>query len=97
MSRFAENLKTLPAVAHLARLGPYPPQAREKLSQEFAKILELFDVLAEMGEEAPPASFGPSTHALRADEVHVFKAHERLVDNFPEREGTLLKIPKVIG
>jgi aspartyl/glutamyl-tRNA(Asn/Gln) amidotransferase C subunit len=85
------------SVAHLARLGPYPPQVREKLAQEFGRILDLFDTLAQLPPGPGTSRFNESSSVLRTDEARAFEARDAIVNNFPEREGTLLKIPKVIG
>lgn len=85
-------------VAHLARLGPYEAKDKERLSQDFNRILDLFKALEELNTQ----SVNPMSHILdlknvaREDETQVFKNREKTLGNFPQKEGNFLKVPKVI-
>lgn len=91
----AEAQAIFDRVAHLARLDPFSPQDRDRMSGEFAKILSLFDVLGQLPSGAPGAG---STRPLsvREDKISPFPPGA-LVESFPKREGAFLKTPKVIG
>lgn len=85
-------------VAHLARLGPYEAKDKERLSQDFDRILELFKSLEELNTQG----VNPMSHVLdlknvtREDETQVFKNRDKTLGNFPQKEGDFLKVPKVI-
>ncbi|MBI4063138.1 MAG: aspartyl/glutamyl-tRNA amidotransferase subunit C [Elusimicrobia bacterium] len=89
--------KLFDQVAHLARLGPYSAEARAKMAGEFGRTLDLFKVLSEV--PAAPAAVrdqGPTNSCFRDDAAVPPKAAARIVKNFPQKEGSLLKVPKVI-
>ncbi|MBI4669698.1 MAG: hypothetical protein HY747_11060 [Elusimicrobia bacterium] len=87
-------------IANLARLGPYPAEDKAKLSKDFGRILELFNVLAEMPPdgEAERRRGGEAERktVFRDDVVKPFAEKNKIIENFPEKEGPLLKVPKVI-
>ncbi len=84
--------------ARLAMLG----LKEDEYEQLTAGISQVLEYMQEM-TAADVAHLEPTTHApaggmvLRKDEVREDQAiTEALVDEFPEREGNLVKIPKVL-
>lgn len=69
-----------------------------KNAKEDATILSFFGVLENsVGNES--LKFGEnviSSDALRSDEIVPFHNPELIRNNFPEREGDYLKVPKVV-
>lgn len=94
MKEEQEFLTIVERTAHLARLGPYNETAGLKLAQEFKRILELFTVLGELKEA--PADSPEMMNLLRADAVLAFAQQEKIIENFPAKQGRLLKVPKVL-
>ncbi|MBI4369698.1 MAG: hypothetical protein HY547_05675 [Elusimicrobia bacterium] len=91
-----ENAKEIfDRISILARLGPYEERQHGRLAGDFTRILELFKVLS----EAPDLSDAGSDHSaapLREDVAKPSISVKALVENFPQSEGSLLKVPKVI-
>jgi len=90
--------KLFDRVAHLARLGPYEPKMGEHLGQDFARILDLFKVLEQLtaNKETKPSWAAGPCNAFREDESRAFKNREAIVANFPAKESSYLKVPRVI-
>lgn len=84
--------------AHLARLGPYESSQEEKLTKEFERILELFDILKEIPPEKTrwEVSAGDLKNVCRQDSAQAFENTKTIIENFPGKEGSLIKVPKVI-
>lgn len=96
-----DSVETLEHVAKLARLGPYTQERKEKLAKEFGRILDLFKTLEKLParkenkDEKHPWHSADGT-PFRADIARQEGNKERVISNFPEREGVLLRVPKVI-
>jgi aspartyl-tRNA(Asn)/glutamyl-tRNA(Gln) amidotransferase subunit C len=81
----------------LARLE-IPPDAREKLSRDLAKILEYVGELGEV-DTAPPLQHGSAlANQFREDEGRIdsFKEEERLLEMAPGTEQGYFKVPRIL-
>ena len=89
--------KIFERVAQLSRLGPYQPKEAEQLGKDFARILDLFKVLEQlaMDQEKESAASGPR-NVFREDECLVFENRQAILSNFPDKESSYLKVPKVM-
>ena len=85
----------LERVVDLSRLGPFSADKHERLKKEFERILDLFKVLEDLPKSADTKTQGPAT-PWRDDVTRISGARDKILANFPSKEGALLKVPKVI-
>ena len=81
-------------VAALARLELSPEEV-ERMTGDLSKILEYVAQLSRVQEAAPPPREGEGT-PRREDRVVASRYMTELVDAAPEREGMLVRVPRVI-
>jgi len=84
-------------VAELARLE-FTPEEEDRLTEQLDKILRYMEKLNGLDTEAvePLAHVGDIVNAFREDRVTNQAAMEPLLANAPDREGNLIKVPKII-
>ncbi len=91
--------KELEHLASLARLELSPGE-EDKLLKDFEGILNHFNELKELPARpaSPPTGGKPKRVVLREDgdtQPDHFANQQGIVDAFPEKEGSLLKVPPV--
>jgi aspartyl-tRNA(Asn)/glutamyl-tRNA(Gln) amidotransferase subunit C len=88
--------KELEHLADLARLE-LDPAAEEKFLTDFQSILDHFNELSEL-KPRPISGLKQRRVVLREDEAtqpEHFTNQEKVIEAFPDKEGTLLKIPPI--
>lgn len=84
--------QTIKKVADVARLN-LTDEEISGFSKDFDGILEKFSKLNE--EEIKESNAEEKTTVLRKDETHLDNAiAEKILDNVPEKENNLYKVPK---
>ncbi|MDR3073714.1 MAG: Asp-tRNA(Asn)/Glu-tRNA(Gln) amidotransferase subunit GatC [Deltaproteobacteria bacterium] len=101
------SMKTVQAVANLARLDlavDLPPEEAEKalarFSGQFDTIVALMDTLAEVdtqGVEPLYWPLGAAVSPLREDTAERRNAREELLGNAPDQDGRFFVVPRIIG
>ena len=87
-------------ILHIAKLADL--NIKDDEIDEYAKnlqdILNFVEVLNNVDTENVEESIGVAnnTNVFRKDEIKVFKDREALLQNAPEKEDNMFKIPKVI-
>lgn len=85
-------------VEHLADLSRIQLSNEEKgsIQRDLENILSYFDELRELNTEMinPKTGGALTTNELRPDDP-VYRVGANIIDSFPDREGNLLKVPKV--
>ena len=87
-------------ILHIAKLADL--NIKEDEIDEYAKnlqdILNFVDILNNVDTENVEESIGiaNNTNVFRKDEIKVFEDREALLQNAPEQEDNMFKIPKVI-
>ena len=85
-------------ITNLARLN-----LKDEEIEDYLKNLEDILDFAKVVDEAPTADLDETTgmnnnyNVFREDEVKTFEDREALLNNAPEKEKDMFKIPKVIG
>ncbi|MCL4425254.1 MAG: Asp-tRNA(Asn)/Glu-tRNA(Gln) amidotransferase subunit GatC [Firmicutes bacterium] len=84
-------------VAWLARLA-ITGEEKEQLSAQLSRILDHMDKLNELDttEVEPTFHVLDLRNVLRKDEARPGLTVEAALDNAPEREGNLFKVPKIV-
>lgn len=84
-------------VARLARLELDEGEV-QRFTRQLGAILEAFACLQEVNTEGVDPTFYPLPlqNVLREDEVRPSMPVEKVLQNAPEREGDLFKVPRII-
>ena len=88
-------------ILHIAKLADL--NIKEDEIDEYAKnlqdILNFVDVLNSVNTENVEESIGTvnNTNVFRKDEIKEFEDMEALLENAPDKENNMFKIPKVIN
>ena len=95
------DIETVRKIADLARLDIRGAEA-EKLAEQFASILEHFQVLAQLDVAGVDPMLSGSGAAgaedLRRDDVPRPSLHQdRILANAPDRRGEFYGVPKTVG
>lgn len=90
--------KDVEHVAKLARLD-FDELKKEQLVKDLNAMLAYIDKLNEIDTTnvEPLAQVGGADNALRDDEARPSPPQDDMMQNAPERSGSLFKVPKVIG
>ena len=87
-------------ILHIAKLADL--NIKDEEIDEYAKnlqdILNFVDILNSVDTENVEESIGiaNNTNVFRKDEIKVFEDRDSLLQNAPEKEDRMFKIPKVI-
>ncbi len=84
--------------ARLARLE-IDPGAVEALADQFARILEAFQVISgvELADVEPRPGSSGTSDVLREDRPRPGLEREALLSNAPARAGDFFRVPKTVG
>jgi len=90
--------KDVEHVAKLARLE-FDEAKKEQLVKDLNAMLAYIDKLNEVdtANVEPLAQIGSAENALREDEARPSPPQDDMMENAPDRSGSLFKVPKVIG
>jgi len=86
-------------IENLINLAKLEIKEKEKLSEELNKIIEYVKKIQvlDLKDIEPLISSGLWFNDFREDEVFLDeKIRERILENFPAKEGRYLKVPKVL-
>lgn len=87
-------------VQHVARLARLTLAEEEKtrMGEELSSILGYVDQLRELDTSAvePTSHAIPMVNVMRPDEVRPSYPVEAMLQNAPERDGDLIRVPKII-
>jgi aspartyl-tRNA(Asn)/glutamyl-tRNA(Gln) amidotransferase subunit C len=87
-------------VEHVARLARLALSEEEKarMGEELSSILAYIDQLRELDtSDVEPTSHAiPMVNVMREDEVRPSYPVDAMLQNAPEREGDLVRVPKII-
>ena len=94
----SSDIEIVKRTAALARLKISGAEA-ERLGRDFARILEAFQVLAELDVEGARAVSrgGDETEVARPDEPRPSLPVAEVLANAPERDGDFYSVPKTVG
>ncbi|MGB0428926.1 MAG: Asp-tRNA(Asn)/Glu-tRNA(Gln) amidotransferase subunit GatC [Bacteroidia bacterium] len=85
-------------LAHLAKLE-FEGEKKEKIKQDFQKILDFVDKLSELDTEgvAPLIHVSDTVTEFRDDEAKVTLSHSDALKNAPQKDSDYYKVPKVLS
>ncbi len=91
------NREEVEHVARLARLA-LSEEETARMGEELSSILAYIDQLRELDtSDVEPTSHAiPMVNVMREDEVRPSYPVEAMLQNAPEREGDLVRVPKII-
>jgi aspartyl-tRNA(Asn)/glutamyl-tRNA(Gln) amidotransferase subunit C len=84
-------------IARLARLG-LTPEEKKLYGEQLARILEHAETLKKLNtDKVPPLTHTlPLKNVLREDKVIPCENTADIVNNAPEEEGQMFKVPKIL-
>jgi len=84
-------------VAKLARLG-ITPEEKKLFEEQLSAILEYAAILNKLNtDKVPPTAHAiPMKNVLREDKVIPCKNTEDILDNAPEEEQNMFRVPRII-
>lgn len=90
--------KKVEAVAHLARLG-LSEEDRAQFQRHLSAILDYIEQLKELDVTSvqPLAHVGDFSNAFREDAPQSPLPPEAALQNAPDRQGDLFRVPKIVG
>ncbi len=73
-------------------------EEKEKFEKELLKILEYIEKLNEVNTENVPPTYHvlPIKNIFREDNVEEFAYKEKILENAPDKEKDLFKVPRII-
>lgn len=85
-------------IAHLAMLELTEQEAKD-FSNQFNSIFEHFQKLSMVATEGIEPLITPTPHggSIREDKVSVGLGAEKSLQNAPDKQGNLFKVPPVVG
>jgi aspartyl-tRNA(Asn)/glutamyl-tRNA(Gln) amidotransferase subunit C len=91
------NREEVEHVARLARLA-LSEEEKARMGEELSSILAYIDQLRELDtSDVEPTSHAiPMVNVMREDEVRPSYPVDAMLQNAPEREGDLVRVPKII-
>ncbi|MGC9772869.1 Asp-tRNA(Asn)/Glu-tRNA(Gln) amidotransferase subunit GatC [Fervidobacterium islandicum] len=86
-------------IEHLSKLSRLTFDESEKLKSDLQKIIDYFEILSEVDTESIEPMYTPIEEPckLRELEPRVNENVEGIIENFPEKEGRLIKVPSIYG
>ena len=93
----AISKKEVEHVARLARLGLNEDE-KERMAKQLSVILDYADILKKLDtNEVPPTSHAiPMKDIFREDKVEPCLEIEELLNNAPDQEDHMFRVPKII-
>ena len=84
-------------VAKLARLG-MSEEEKTTLTEQLSRIIEYAEVINKLDTKGvPPTSHAiPMKNVMREDHVVLFPHTDLILNNAPEKEGNMFKVPKIL-
>ena len=92
------TMKDVEHIAALARLE-FDEAKKQQLVKDLNTMLAYIDKLNEVDTShvEPLAQIGSMENALREDEARPSPSQDDMMQNAPDRSGSLFRVPKVIG
>jgi len=91
------DIKTVEHVAKLARLG-LSEEEKKIFTEQLSKIIEYAEIINKLKTDGvPPTSHAiPMKNIMRKDKVEPFIHTNLILNNAPEKEGNMFKVPKIL-
>lgn len=87
-------------LSHLCKLAKLSPDEKtlEKISHQFADIINYIDTLSEANTENTAPLYSPVFHesAVREDTAYHKQTPEQILKNAPETDGTYFIVPRIV-
>ncbi len=89
--------KTVEHVAKLARLG-LSDEEKDLFAGQLSKIIEYAETINKLDtKDVPPTSHAiPMKNVMREDKVHIFVHANSILNNAPEKESNMFKVPRIL-
>ena len=89
--------KDVEHVAKLARLG-LSEEEKELFAKQLSKILDYADTINNLKTEkvSPTSHAIPMKNVFREDEVHPCRDIDKILQNAPEEENRMFKVPRIL-
>jgi len=86
-------------VEHLSKLSRLTFEDSERLKEDLQKIIDYFEILAEVNTEGIEPMYTPIEEPceLRKGEPRQFENAQKIIENFPEKDDKLIKVPGIYG
>jgi aspartyl-tRNA(Asn)/glutamyl-tRNA(Gln) amidotransferase subunit C len=93
----ALSKKDVEHVSALARLG-LSEEEKDLFARQLSQILDHADTIKKLPTEGiPPTSHSiPMKNVFREDKVVPYKDVEAIMENAPEKEGHMFKVPRIL-
>ncbi len=92
------NDELIKKIATLARLEVKESE-KEKLKTDMQKIINYFEILNEIDTAHIEPMYTPIESSVELRKIESISSNcvDRIIENFPEKEGRLLKVPSIYG
>jgi aspartyl-tRNA(Asn)/glutamyl-tRNA(Gln) amidotransferase subunit C len=86
-------------IEHLSKLSRLTFEDSERLKGDLQKIIDYFEILSEVNTDGIVPMYTPIEEPckLRNGEPRKFEDVQKIIENFPEKEGRLIKVPGIYG
>ncbi|MEJ5257874.1 MAG: Asp-tRNA(Asn)/Glu-tRNA(Gln) amidotransferase subunit GatC [Fervidobacterium sp.] len=86
-------------VEHLLKLSRLTFDDKDRLKNDLQKIINYFEILSEVNTEGLEPMYTPIEEPciLREKEPVEFENIDGIIENFPEKDNRLIKVPGIYG